>query len=135
MLLTGIFPALTTPFYPDGRLYLKKLEHNVDRYSRTPIAGMTILGSTGEVVMLSEEEQREVLRVAVEVAAPEKVLLAGVGHESAIKTVEAAEYAAKLNAFRFRNGRRRSMSVRKALRSTLSSFSSIRAATCDMLAP
>ena len=97
MLLTGIFPALTTPFYPDGRLYLKKLEHNVDRYSRTPIAGMAILGSTGEVVMLSEEEQREVLRIGVEVAAPEKVLLAGVGHESAIKTVEAAEYAAKLN--------------------------------------
>ena len=97
MLLSGIFPALTTPFYPDGRLYLKKLEHNVDRYSRTPIAGMAILGSTGEVVMLSEEEQREVLRVAVEVAAPEKVLLAGVGHESAIRTVEAAEYAAKLN--------------------------------------
>ena len=97
MLLTGIFPALTTPFYPDGRLYPKKLEHNVDRYSRTPIAGMAVLGSTGEVVMLSEEEQREVLRVAVEAAAPEKVLLAGVGHESAIKTVEAAEYAAKLN--------------------------------------
>jgi len=97
MLLSGIFPALTTPFYPDGRLYLKKLEHNVDRYSRTPIAGMAVLGSTGEVVMLSEEEQREVLRIAVEVAAPEKVLLAGVGHESAIKTVEAAEYAAKLN--------------------------------------
>jgi dihydrodipicolinate synthase/N-acetylneuraminate lyase len=97
MLLSGIFPALTTPFYPDGRLYLKKLEHNVDRYSRTPIAGMAILGSTGEVVMLSEEEQREVLRVAIEVAAPEKVLLAGVGHESAIRTVEAAEFAAKLN--------------------------------------
>lgn len=97
MLLSGIFPALTTPFYPDGRVYLKKLEHNVDRYSRTPIAGMTILGSTGEVVMLSEEEQREVLRVAVETAAPEKVLLAGVGHESAIRTVEMAEYVAKLN--------------------------------------
>ena len=97
MLLTGIFPALTTPFYPDGRLYLKKLDHNVDRYSRTPISGMTVLGSTGEVVMLSEEEQREVLRVAVEVASPEKVLLAGVGHESALRTVEMAEYAAKLN--------------------------------------
>jgi dihydrodipicolinate synthase/N-acetylneuraminate lyase len=97
MLLTGIFPALTTPFYPDGRLYLKKLEHNVDRYSRTPISGMTILGSTGEVVMLSEEEQREVLRIAIETSSPEKVLLAGVGHESAIRTVEAAEYAAKLN--------------------------------------
>lgn len=97
MLLSGIFPALTTPFYPDGRLYLKKLEHNVDRYSRTPIAGMTILGSTGEVVMLSEDEQREVLRIAIESASPEKVLLAGVGHESAIRTVEMAEYAATLN--------------------------------------
>src|SRR6185437_729614 len=97
MLLTGIFPALTTPFYPDGRLYLKKLEHNVDRYSRTPIAGMTVLGSTGETVMLSEEEQREVLRVAAEVAAPEKVLLAGVGFESAIETLRMAEHAAKLN--------------------------------------
>ena len=97
MLLTGIFPAMTTPFYPDGRLYLKKLEHNVDRYSRTPIAGITVLGSTGEAVMLSDEETREVLRVAAEVAAPEKVMLAGVGHESAIRTVERAEYAAKLN--------------------------------------
>jgi len=97
MLLTGIFPALTTPFYPDGRLYAKKLEHNVDRYSRTPISGMAVLGSTGEVVMLSEEEQREVLRIVVEVAAAEKVLLAGVAHESAIGTVRLAEYAAKLN--------------------------------------
>ncbi|HET9743405.1 MAG TPA: dihydrodipicolinate synthase family protein [Terriglobales bacterium] len=97
MLLSGIFPAITTPFYPDGRLYLKKLEHNVDRYSRTPIAGVTVLGSTGETVMLSEEEQREVLRVAAEVAAPEKVLLAGVGFESAIETLRMAEHAAKLN--------------------------------------
>jgi dihydrodipicolinate synthase/N-acetylneuraminate lyase len=97
MLLSGIFPAITTPFYPDGRLYAKKLEHNVDRYSRTPIAGMTVLGSTGEAVMLTESEQREVLRVAAEVAAPEKVLVAGVGHESAIDTLEWTEYAAKLN--------------------------------------
>ncbi len=97
MLLSGIFPAITTPFYPDGRLYLKKLEHNVDRYSRTPIAGMAVLGSTGETVMLTEAEQRDVLRVAVEVAAPEKVLLAGVGHESAIDTLQWAEHAAKLN--------------------------------------
>lgn len=97
MLLSGIFPAITTPFYPDGRLYLKKLEHNVDRYSRTPIAGLTVLGSTGETVMLSEEEQREVLRVCAEVAAPEKVLLAGVGFESAIETLRMAEHAAKLN--------------------------------------
>ena len=97
MLLQGIFPALTTPFYPDGAVYYKKIEHNVDRYSRTPIAGMVVLGSTGEAVMLSDEERREVLRVSAEVASPEKVLIAGTGAESAIETLRLTEYAATLN--------------------------------------
>src|SRR3954471_11417532 len=87
MLLQGIFPAATTPFYPDGKLYLKKIEHNVDRYSKTPIAGLVILGSTGETVMLSDEEQREVLKLSIEVASDEKVMIAGVGQESALQTL------------------------------------------------
>ena len=65
MLLEGIFPALTTPFYPDGRLYLRKLEQNVARYSLTAAAGLVVLGSTGEAMMLSDEESREVLRTRV----------------------------------------------------------------------
>lgn len=96
MLLQGIFPAVTTPFYPDGAVYYKKIEHNIDRYSRTPIAGMVILGSTGEAVMLSDEERREVLRVTAEVAAPEKVLIAGTGAESVVETLKLTEYAAKV---------------------------------------
>ena len=64
MLLEGIFAAVTTCFYPDGRPYWRKLEQNIDRYSRTAMSGMVLLGSTGEAVMLSDEESREVLRVA-----------------------------------------------------------------------
>jgi len=97
MLLQGIFPAITTPFYPDGRVYLRKVEHNVDRYSKTPIAGMVVLGSTGEPVMLSDDEGSDVLRVAAEFAAPEKVLIAGVGAESVIETVKMCAFAASLN--------------------------------------
>src|SRR5437588_2805316 len=96
MLLQGIFPAVTTPFYPDGAVYYKKIEHNIDRYSRTPVAGLVILGSTGEAVMLSDEERREVLRVTAEVAAPEKVLIAGTGAESVSETLRLTEYAAGL---------------------------------------
>jgi len=95
MLLEGIFPAVTTPFYPDGRLYIRKLEHNIDRYSRTPVSGLVLLGSTGEAVMLSDEESRTVLRVARESAAPEKVLLAGVARESLVETLRLAEFAAE----------------------------------------
>ncbi len=97
MLLEGIFPPITTPFYPDGDLYLRKLEHNVARYSRTQLAGMVVLGSTGEAVMLSPEEQRTVLETAIAAAAPDKVMIAGVGQESVRHTVAMAESAAALN--------------------------------------
>jgi 4-hydroxy-2-oxoglutarate aldolase len=95
MLLEGIFPAITTPFYPDGRLYARKLEHNIDRYSRTPVSGLVVLGSTGEAVMLSDEESRTVLRIARDAAGAEKVLLGGVARESLTETLRLAEFAAE----------------------------------------
>src|SRR5271170_6871874 len=95
MLLEGIFSAITTPFYPDARLYLRKLEHNVERYSRTPLSGLVILGSTGEAVMLSDDETRDALRLAREVASPDKVLVAGVARESVVETLKIAEFAAE----------------------------------------
>lgn len=96
MLLHGILPPITTPFYPDGNVYYKKLEANVDRYSRTPVAGIVVLGSTGEALMLSDQEKRDVLKVAREAAAPNKILIAGTGIESAIETLRLTEYAAEL---------------------------------------
>jgi len=96
MLLHGIFSPITTPFYPDGRVYLKKLEHNVERYSKTPVAGIAVLGSTGEAIMLSGDEQREVLKTASETCGPSKILIAGAGAESAIETLRLTEYAAEL---------------------------------------
>ncbi len=96
MLLHGILPPITTPFYPDGQVYYKKLEHNVERFSRTPVAGIVVLGSTGEALMLSDQERRDVLKVARQAAAPNKVLIAGTGVESAIETLRLTEYAAEL---------------------------------------
>jgi dihydrodipicolinate synthase/N-acetylneuraminate lyase len=96
MLLHGILPPITTPFYPDGNVYYKKLERNVERYSRTPVSGIVVLGSTGEALMLSDQEKRDVFKVAREAAAPNKVLIAGTGIESAIETLRLTEYAAEL---------------------------------------
>src|SRR5580704_17372704 len=96
VLLHGIFPPITTPFYPDGNVYFKKLESNVERYSRTPAAGIVVLGSTGEAILLSDQERRDVLKSARGAAAPGKVLIAGTGVESAIETLKHTEYAAEL---------------------------------------
>jgi 4-hydroxy-2-oxoglutarate aldolase len=96
VLLHGIFPPITTPFYPDGKIYFRKLEQNVEHYSRAPVVGIVVLGSTGEAILLSDEERRAVLKCARESAANEKVLIAGTGIESAIETLRLTEYAAEL---------------------------------------
>ena len=61
-----------------------------------PIAGIVVQGSTGEAILLSDEERREVLKSAREAAANDKVLIAGTGIESATETLRLTEYAAEL---------------------------------------
>jgi dihydrodipicolinate synthase/N-acetylneuraminate lyase len=96
MFLSGIFPPITTPFNPDGEVYYKKIEANVERYSRSPVAGIVVLGSTGEAILLSDQERRDVLKTALAAAAPNKVMIAGTGIESAHETLRLTEYAAEL---------------------------------------
>src|SRR6202166_1534199 len=96
MFLSGMFPPITTPFYPDGEVYYKKIESNVERYSRTPVAGIVVLGSTGEAIFLSDQERRDVLKTALGAAAPSKVMIAGTGVESAHGTLQLTEYDAEL---------------------------------------
>jgi 4-hydroxy-2-oxoglutarate aldolase len=94
MLIEGIFAAVPTPFYSNEQIYFRKLEANIARYSRSLLSGLLLLGSTGEAAALDDAESRDVLRVAAQAAAPEKVLIAGVGRESVKATVELAEAAA-----------------------------------------
>jgi len=96
MLLEGLQLPLTTPFYLDGRLNLLKLEHNVARYSKTPVAGLVALSEHGEPTMLSDDETRQALRSVADAAGAEKVLLAGVSRDSVVGTLDLAEYSATL---------------------------------------
>ena len=97
MLLEGLHIPLTTPFHPDGRLNPRKLAANVLRYSKTPAAGLIVLGPSGEPTLLSDDETSEALRTAAEAAAPEKVLIAGIARDSVSATLDLANLAAKLD--------------------------------------
>ncbi len=94
MLLEGLQLPLLTPFYPDGRLNLRKLEQNVAAYSKTPAAGLAVLSEQGEPSMLSDEEARLALRTAVDAAAAAKVMLAGVSRDSVRETLALIDAAA-----------------------------------------
>jgi 4-hydroxy-2-oxoglutarate aldolase len=96
MLLEGLQLPLTTPFYADGRLNLLKLEHNVDRYSKTPVAGLVLLSAGGEPNSLADDETEQAMRCAIDAAAVEKVMIAGASRDSVRRTVQLAEVAGKL---------------------------------------
>jgi 4-hydroxy-2-oxoglutarate aldolase len=94
--VSGIFPALTTPYQEDGTLALEHFKANLARYNRTGLAGYVVLGSTGESVLLSSAEGEALLAAGKEAAAPGKLLIAGTGAESTAETVARTKRAASL---------------------------------------
>ncbi len=94
--LSGIYPALTTPFDADGNFSASDFKHNLHRYNQTDLAGYVVLGSTGESVLLSDKEMEAILAIAKEAAAPGKRLLAGTGAESTAETIARTRRAAGL---------------------------------------
>lgn len=96
MNLNGIFPALTTPYAADGSVSLSDLRQNLERYAAAGVAGFAVLGSTGESVLLSQEEQDRILAAAREYAAPGLRMLAGTGAESTAETIRKTKRAVEL---------------------------------------
>jgi 4-hydroxy-2-oxoglutarate aldolase len=94
--LSGIYPALTTPFAADGSVSLADVKHNIERYNHTDLAGYVVLGSTGENVLLSRLEMDGILAAVKEVAGPGKKLIAGTGAESTAETIDRTKRAAQL---------------------------------------
>jgi 4-hydroxy-2-oxoglutarate aldolase len=93
---SGVYPALTTPFAPDGSVSVAGIKHNIERYNTTGLTGYVAMGSTGETVLLSLHEWETVLVAVKEAADLGKRLIAGTGAESTAETIERTKRAAEL---------------------------------------
>lgn len=94
--LQGILPPIATPFDHRGELYKAKVQHNVEKWNRTGLAGYVVCGSTGESVYLTTEEKMQLWRWVAEYAASDKILMCGTGVESVRETVTLTNAAADL---------------------------------------
>jgi 4-hydroxy-2-oxoglutarate aldolase len=94
--LSGIFPPIATPFNHEGDIYPAKVQHNLEKWNRTALAGYVVCGSTGESVYLTVEEKLRMFELAARHAAPEKLLVAGTGVESVRETVMLTNRAAEM---------------------------------------
>ncbi len=97
--LRGVFVPCTSPFDSvTGELDVIGLETNLDSYLSHPIRGIVVGGSTGEAVLLGENERCEMLRVTQRKLGASHLLIAGTGAESTRLTIhrccEAADFGA-----------------------------------------
>ena len=94
MKLHGIFPPITTPFNHEGEIWKPKLQHNIEKWNLTGLAGYVVCGSTGESVHLTTQEKINLWTWVAEWASPQKLLIAGTGVESVRETVGLTNCAA-----------------------------------------
>jgi 4-hydroxy-2-oxoglutarate aldolase len=93
--LQGVLPPIATPFDHRGELYKVKVQHNVEKWNRTALAGYVVCGSTGESVYLTTEEKLQMWEWVAEYAASDKILICGTGMESVRETVALTNAAAE----------------------------------------
>src|ERR1700731_3723166 len=96
MKLQGIYPPIATPFNHEGEIWKIKVQHNIEKWNLTGLAGYVVCGSTGESVMLTAEEKIQLWEWVAQYAAPEKLLIAGTGVESVRETVCLTNRAAEM---------------------------------------
>jgi len=93
----GIHLPTTTPFDAAGELDEAALRSNLSHFAGTGVSGFVIGGSTGEAVLLDDDERDRSVRLAREVAG-ELTVIAGTGAESQRRTVELTRMAADAGA-------------------------------------
>lgn len=96
--LNGIFPPIPTPFAGDDIAY-DKLAFNIEKWSRSGLKGLVVMGSNGEYVYLSANEKRELVERAVELTPEHMLVIAGTGCESVKETIELTRDCAGCGAY------------------------------------
>ena len=72
-MLKGIYTPIITPFDADEKISYEALEHNLDRWGKTELDGILVLGSNGEFPYLNSKEKLELVKFVKLLYTKEKV--------------------------------------------------------------
>ncbi len=96
MKLTGIFPALVTPFDKAGKINEKSLEKLIKMNLEKGVDGFYVGGSTAEAFLLSLEERKYILDIVMQCGKAKSIIISHVGCIGTEHAIELAKYAKKL---------------------------------------
>jgi len=96
MKLSGIYAAIATPFDFEGGVYKAKVQHNVEKWNKTSLAGYAVGTEWGEGQLLRFEERVDLWRMVKEWRAQTRALIADVTAEGVAESLALAKEAAAL---------------------------------------
>lgn len=92
-MLTGLIPAMVTPFDERGEVDLEATGAVVERLLMAGVDGISVLGSTGEFPHLTFDERKSFAEEMVSIVAGRVPLVVGVGSSGTRESVELARHA------------------------------------------
>jgi len=96
--IVGSIVALITPMHEDGSIDEPALRALIDWHIAEGTDCIGVVGTTGESPTVSMEENREVIRIAVEHAKGRVPILAGTGANNTAEAIELSRYAKLVGA-------------------------------------
>jgi N-acetylneuraminate lyase len=96
--LSGILPALITPFDSTGQINLSACEQLLDRLYGTGVHGVYICGTTGEGILQNLAQRKQVAEAVVKSSPDDKLVIVHVGAACLTDAVELAKHATKIGA-------------------------------------
>lgn len=97
--LKGIYAPIPTPFVDaNGPIAFDRLEGNLEFWNGSDLAGVVVMGSNGEFVMLDPQEKRDLIDSVCCSSKGKKHVIVGCGCESTRDTISLCEYSARAGA-------------------------------------
>src|SRR5947208_5582243 len=94
----GCATALVTPFKSDDSIDEERMRALVDRQIKGGVRLLVPCGTTGESATMTEEEDRLVIALTIEVARGRAKVIAGAGSNSTASAIEYSRHARVLGA-------------------------------------
>jgi N-acetylneuraminate lyase len=94
--ISGVFPALVTPFTDDGKINIKAIEQLVNVNLEKGVSGFYVGGSTAESFLQSPDERKFILEKVVKIIHGKAKIIANIGLFSTEQGIDFAKHADKL---------------------------------------
>lgn len=95
--LAGILPPVATPFV-DDEVDVGAMRANCERWMRTGLRGVVLLGTNGEAPLIRDEEAVRLVDAAREAVPADRVLLVGTGRQATRDVIALSRAVARVGA-------------------------------------